>query len=109
MAAMRRITEKQYRRLLVLANGAAGLSRSKRETEVFLRRGWVTADWQPPYYQWVRITPEGLRALAVGVEHYGLPDLGPKPQTMRRVCADCGSTRYRHEIVDAERAIGAAA
>jgi hypothetical protein len=93
----RPITWKQYDRLRGLGTGAAGLSWRKRDTEPLLRRGWITADWQPPFYQWVRITPDGLRALAQGVERYGLPDLHPQAATMIRVCADCGSDRYRHE------------
>ena len=95
-------TEKQYRTLVALGDGSAGLSRGKRDTDPLLRRGWVTAEWRPPYYQWVRITPEGLRALATAVERYGLPEMGPKPKTTRRVCSDCGGTRYRIEQVDAE-------
>lgn len=90
-------TEKQYGILLMLGSGAAGLSFKKRETEALLRRGWVTADWRPPYYQFVRITPDGLRALTIAVERFGLPDLGPNLETQVRVCADCGSGRYRYE------------
>jgi hypothetical protein len=70
-------TEKQYRTLRVLGSGSAGLSFRKRQTEQLLRHGWVTAEWVPPYYQWVRITPDGLRALAGAVERYGLPELRP--------------------------------
>lgn len=97
-------TEKQYRYLLSLGCGSAIIVGAKRETEMYLRRGWVTAEWREEKqypYAWIRITPEGLRALAAAVEKYGLPDLGPKPQTERRVCADCGSTRHRFEIIDA--------
>lgn len=81
-------TEKQYDKLRLLASGAAGLSFPKRETEALLRRGWVTAHWRPPYYQWVRITVDGLKALARAVEKYGLPELEPHYRT--RVCVDCG-------------------
>lgn len=98
-------TEKQYEFLLVLGGGAAGLSIGKRKAEQFLRRGWVTAKWDPPVYQWVRITADGLRALARGVEKYGLPSL--KPETMVKVCGDCerdwrpachcGCRSYRYE------------
>lgn len=82
-------TEKQYATLRPLGGGAAGLSRTKRDTEPLLRRGWITADWRPPYYQWVRITPDGLRALALAVEKYGLPDFGPNPTQQVQVCAGC--------------------
>jgi hypothetical protein len=95
-------TEKQHDMLLMLASGSAGLSWGRRDTEQLLRRGWVTAELRDRYYQWVRITPDGLRALAESVQQRGLPDLGPKPQTHRRVCADCGSTSYRTEAVDVE-------
>jgi hypothetical protein len=98
-------TEKQYGILRVLGSGSAGLSFKKRTTEPLLRRGWVTADWRPPYYQFVRITPDGLRALALAVEKFGLPDLGPHPMTEAKVCVECdrdwfpacscGSRRYR--------------
>ncbi len=74
-------TENQYRTLLLLGSGAAGLSFRKRQTDALLRRGWVTADWKPPYYQWVRITSEGLRALARAVEKFGLPDVTPREET----------------------------
>jgi hypothetical protein len=98
-------TEKQYDMLLRYGSGAAGLSCGKRDTDQLLRRGWVTAEWRKSYYQWVRITPEGLHALARAVERYGLPDLGPKPMTYRRVCSDCGSTTYHHEPIAAEELI----
>lgn len=85
---MRTPTEKQYGLLRILGSGSAGLSWKKRETEQLLRRGWVTAKPDAPYYQWVRITPEGLRALANAVERYGLPDLAPR--TEAKVCGECG-------------------
>lgn len=81
-------TLKQYDVLRILGSGSAGLSFNKRTCEPLLRRGWVTARWDPPYYQFVRITPDGLRALALGVERFGLPSL--KPETRAKVCSDCG-------------------
>jgi hypothetical protein len=71
-------TEKQYRLLRFLGSGSAGLAFTRRETEPFLRRGWVTAELKENYYNWVRITPDGLRALADAVEKYGLPEIGKK-------------------------------
>ena len=68
-------TERQYRRLLVLGSGAAAFSRTLRDTKALLDHGWVTAEWDGRYYQCVRITPEGHRALAAGQERYGLPEL----------------------------------
>ena len=110
LVAARVPTEKQYRTLRNLGSGAAGLSWGKRDTEPFLRRGWVVAEWKPPYYQWVRITPDGLRALAAAVERYGLPDIGHQRQS--RICSgcardwnprcDCGSRTYHYHVVDVE-------
>jgi hypothetical protein len=71
---MRVPTVKQCRYLLPLCSGGAGLSRRKRDVDPLLRWGWVTAEWIAPYYQWVRVTPDGLRAVADGVERYGRPD-----------------------------------
>jgi len=101
-------TEKQYAYLRSLGSGSAIIVGQKRQTEMYLRRGWVTAEWRDEKqypYAWIRITPDGLRALAAAVEKYGLPELGPKPQTERRVCADCGSSRYRVEIIDAAEVV----
>jgi hypothetical protein len=100
-------TEKQYATLLALGGGSAGLSWGKRHTEPLLRRGWITAEWKPPYYQWVRITPDGLHALASAVEKHGLPDLSPQHTVTQRVCADCGSKSYRYKSVTAEEAMAA--
>ena len=104
---MRAPTEKQYGTLLTLGSGNGGLSWKKRGVEPLLRRGWVTADWDGSYYQCVRITADGLRALAQAVEEYGLPDLGRKATTTRRLCADCGSSRYRFEQVEVDTESGA--
>lgn len=72
------MTRKQYDYMLRLGSGAALVVGGRRETEMYLRRGWVTAKHNPDAkqypYSWVRITPEGLRALADAVEKYGLPD-----------------------------------
>lgn len=99
-------TEKQYETLRSLAGGAAGLSWGKRQTEQFLRRGWVTAEWRHPYYQLVRITQDGLRALAAAVEKFGLPEITLRRE--RRACSGCerdwnprckcGSNRWHYDI-----------
>lgn len=109
---MRCPTVKQYGTLRMLAGGAAGLSFTAGTARPLLRHGWVTADLRPPYYQFVRITPDGLRALAEAVERYGLPDLGPRPVSERKVCGDCGrdwrpkckcgSSQYRYEQREVE-------
>lgn len=100
-------TRNQHDFLIVLASGNAGLSVSRRVVDPFLKHGWVTAEWVAPFYQWVRITPAGLRAVARSVEKFGLPDLGAKPITKRRVCTDCGGTRFRIEHVEVEEAVAA--
>lgn len=97
-------TEKQYAKLRILASGAAGVAWRKRDTEPLVRRGWVEADLDGTYYNWVRITPDGIRALAVAVEKYGLPDLGPSPTSQVRVCSDCGSGRWHVEEREVARA-----
>lgn len=73
---MRVPTARQFGFLLKLGSGAAGLSWPMGPTEQLLRHGWVTAEkFDGRYYQLVRITPDGLRALAAAVERYGLPAL----------------------------------
>lgn len=103
---MRAPTEKQYRTLLTLGSGAAGLSWRKRDVDSLLRRGWVTALWKAPYYQQVQITPDGLRALADAVERHGLPPLGPTAITVRRVCADCGGHSWHREPLEVDTLTG---
>lgn len=111
-------TEKQYRQLRILGSGSAGLSWRRRETTPLLARGWVTADDDGRYFQWVRITPAGLRALADAVDRYGLPDIDPRSkhdrptespvvqqlrqqlEDARAACAD-----YARELVQARRTI----
>lgn len=105
-------TEHQYRVLLSLGSGNAGLSRTKRQTDPLLRHGWVTADWRPPYYQFVRITADGMRALAAAIERFGLPDL-TRGVVERKVCSECGcewrpsckcgSRSYRFDFEEVER------
>ena len=82
-------TEKQHNLLLRLGGGNAWLSARKRECEPLLRREWVTATFDGAYYQWVRITPKGLAALALSVQKFGLPDLAPRRE--QRVCSECGN------------------
>lgn len=101
-------TERQYGILLMLGSGSALLTGTKRTVEPLVRRGWVTAGHG---YSWVRITPDGLRALAAGVEKYGLPEF-KGATTSVRICSECGqdwrpkcrcgSRQYRHETRDVE-------
>ena len=82
---MRTPGERQYRQLLILGSGSAGLSWTRRETKPLLKHGWVTAEdpGDGGYFQWVRITPDGLRALALAVEKYGLPDITARKADVR--------------------------
>jgi hypothetical protein len=102
-------TESQHKVLLMLGSGNVLLTGKKRTVEPLVRRGWVTADHG---YAWVRITSEGLHALARGVERYGLPEM--KGGTVaNRVCAECGRawrpkckcgcSSWRHEVREVER------
>lgn len=108
---MRKPTVKQGARLLVLGGGTVVLTPRRADWAPLLRHGWVeladgfghapSGGFLPP----LRITPAGLRALAVAVERDGLPPLTMKNETTRRVCADCGSSSYRYESVTAERVL----
>ena len=104
-------TEKQYDRLRAVGNGCVVVTPGRRDWEPLLRRGWVQPAWGsddssrflPP----LQITPTGLHALADAVERYGLPSPRREDTVVaRRVCADCGSARYRFKdaTVDEVRA-----
>lgn len=98
----RRPTERQRHILGCLGGGAALVTGKRREIDPMVRRGWVIGDLRDDnhgrYYAWVRITPDGLRALADALETWPWPDIGPNPPDVSvRVCAKCGSTRYRIE------------
>lgn len=76
---MRVPTEKQYRWLLMLGSGHVRVVPARREVEPFLRHGWVTATFTPgDRYRRIRITADGLRALAAAVDRYGLPGMPGK-------------------------------
>jgi hypothetical protein len=102
-------TERQYAVLMMLGSGSALLTGTKGRIEPLVRRGWVTTKGDG--YSWVRITPDGLRALALAVEKYGLPEF-EKADVDRRVCSECGETwrpkcrcggrSYRHETREVE-------
>ena len=60
-------TAKQYALLLKLGSGAALVAGRERDVEPLIRRGWAHAQaHNEGYYELVRITPDGLRALLVG-------------------------------------------
>lgn len=69
---MRQPSEAAFRRLLILASGAAVLAPGKRDWQPLLRRGWVEPAWlsahPPPPLQ---ITADGLRALADWLDRTG--------------------------------------
>lgn len=71
---MRTPTDKQFAILIALGSGGAGMSRTRRDTDPLLRWGWVTARWAGTYYQWVRLTADGYRAIAAYVDRHGLPE-----------------------------------
>ena len=103
-------SENQYRMLRAMSGGAALVVGKKRDIDPMHRRGWVTGDFDPTAksYHWsfVRITADGLRALAAAVDARGLPDIfDPKDKdnatTTVRVCGDCGSSTYRFKDIPA--------
>ena len=71
-------TERQYRLLMALGSGGALVSASERAAGPLARRGWVSGErheGEDYPWAWVRITPDGLRALARAVGRYGLPEI----------------------------------
>lgn len=87
-------TEKQYAFLRMLGDGSACVTHGIRDTQMYLRRGWVTADLHASgkYYTWLRITAVGLHALAEAVAKYGLPAITGPVKVRRFECRRCGST-----------------
>lgn len=71
-------TESQYRQLLNLGSGAACV-RAPATWKPLIRRGWVRSEHGD--LSWLRITPDGLRALATAVELYGLPGIRREEDT----------------------------
>lgn len=111
---MRKPTPKQGARLLTLGSGNIVLTPRRADWAPLLRHGWVrhaegfgrtpTGGYLPP----LRITPDGLRALAQATERDGLPGLTPRDETTIRECADCGGRRYRFVAVTAEEVLAGA-
>lgn len=76
---MRTPTERQYHLLRMLASGSACVVGRKRDWRPLGNHGWVSwRDETDGHLAWVRITPDGLRALALAVEKHGLPELAPR-------------------------------
>lgn len=92
-------TKKQFDLMLMLGSGAALVVGQKGRIAPLIRHGWVTSR---DNYCWVRITADGLRALAAGVERYGLPEFngspGPEgaPEPRPLEACDCGSAQDNH-------------
>ena len=82
---MRCPTKRQFEILMCLGSGSALLTGRKREIDPMVRHGWVTAD---AGYAWVRITADGLRALARAVEKFGLPEMKSGTRQAKQ-CARC--------------------
>jgi hypothetical protein len=73
------LTENQFRRLLILGRGGILVSGgTKRDWKPLYDRGLVQGELgsNGRYINWVQITPDGLRALADGLERYGWRDAG---------------------------------
>lgn len=94
-------TEKQFRQLLVLADGAMALAPGRRDWSPLLRRGWVApvkdddgGRFLPP----LRITAEGLRALAAGVERFGLPEIGSRRSREPRPYSEYECDNLLHDL-----------
>lgn len=76
-------TPNQVGKLRILGSGAMVIAPGRRDWSPLLRRGWVQAEKEddgtrgflPP----LRITPEGLRALADALERDGHPELTGRP------------------------------
>jgi hypothetical protein len=76
-------TKKQFDLLRVIVGGIA-LTPGYREWQAAVNRGWVEAAWghelEPKrngrYKSWppLRLTPDGYRAVAAGIEKHGWPD-----------------------------------
>jgi hypothetical protein len=73
------LTENQFRRLLILGRGGILVSGgTKRDWKPLYDRGLVEGELvgNGRYLNGIRITPDGLRALAEGLERYGWRDAG---------------------------------
>lgn len=88
---MRKPTEKQFRKLLVLRSAIA-LAPGFREWQPFVKHGWVEGAWghstdeisttgRRKRYPPLKLTPDGYRAVATGLELYGEPDPKPKEKS----------------------------
>lgn len=77
-------TKKQYELLRILGNGCIALAPGYREWQALVNRGWVRPAWTDDlgvttrgrlkFWPPLRITVDGLHALAAAVDRYGWPE-----------------------------------
>lgn len=97
-------TERQYRLLAAIGATAIALAPGRGEWGPLLRREWVETlgedDKDKRYLPPLRITPEGLRAMALAMERY---DVAPeiRAASPRQVNEPPTVTRLKAELVDA--------
>lgn len=77
---MRAPTVKQFELLKVLGRGGVAVAPKRAEWMPLLRHGWVERYGEGPtprggFLPPLRITAAGYRALAVGLERHGWPDV----------------------------------
>lgn len=70
-------TEAQFESLLVFGGGAMLVSGADRRLKALIRRGWLAPDRPQDPFNGLRITADGCRAIAAGIERYGLPEIRP--------------------------------
>ena len=75
---MRIPTKRQYERLRVWGVCTWLPAGRKGDHGPLIRNGWLEQDPEAQSddpYTWLRITPDGLRAVAAAIEKHGRPDL----------------------------------
>lgn len=100
-------TEKQYRKLAVLGATAIALAPGRGEWGPLLRRGWVETihedDKDKRFLPPVRITVEGLHALARGMEkHDAAPEI--RAEMPRQVDEPPAITKLKAQLAEAREA-----
>ena len=86
-------TQKQFDQLRCLV-GVIVVAAGFKEWQAIVARGWVTAAWgrslddvktvgRSKFWPPLKLSPDGYRALADGIEAYGWPDPEPKKEGTR--------------------------
>lgn len=94
-------TEKQYRALRILGPGRILLTAREREHGSLLRRGWLEPAWPDrefagKYLPPLRITSDGMRALADGMDLYGQEEAEVTKEALaNRLCSCIRGERPR--------------